>query len=395
MIKPLPITSTARRRKNIVFVHDTNVFGGLEIVVLEFLRHLDTARFQPTVMVYGHSHPDYTSPPEFVERIKALNIPVIRPPDPGHRPLVSSLADMINTVRLLRRSRPDIVHIHTARVEGARKATLSARLAGVPVIIRTEHSSPLLFSEPSKGANKTRFFDLLTNLVVTVSENDRQEQINLVGRSPKKVCRIHNGVDMTKFTHPYNQRSRKIELGFDPDIPLVGTVGRLYEEKGHQYMVEAAAEVLKQISPVNFVIVGSGDLEAQLKAQAATLGITDRMHFAGYQPNPVPYMEAMDLAVMPSLFEGFSVSLLEFMALRKPAVVTDHPGLTEACVHEVTGLVVKRRNGADLAKSIVSLLRDPARAQAMGQAARQRVETNFTFDHYMNNIMSLYDRLSA
>ncbi|NCC36401.1 MAG: glycosyltransferase, partial [Chloroflexia bacterium] len=84
-----------------------------------------------------------------------------------------------------------------------------------------------------------------------------------------------------------------------------------------------------------------------------------------------------------------------FMALRKPAVVTDLPGLTEACIHGGTGLVVERRNSVALANSIISLLRDPARAQAMGQAARQRVETNFTFDHYMNNIMSLYERLTA
>ena len=393
MITPSQIAPTAKRRKNIVFVHDTTKFGGLEMVVLDLLRHLDTSRFHPAVMVPGYHEPDFASPAEFIERVRAINIPILRPPHPGHQPILTTLIDVRNMVRLFRSAQTDIVHIHTARVEGARKATLSARLAGVPVVMRTEHSSPTAFGSASMRSNQTRFFDLLTHLIITVSEHDRQEQIECVGRTPKKVYRIYNGVDITRFQHEYDQCSVKYQLGFDPNIPLVGTVGRLSEEKGHQYFVEAAATVLHEFSQVQFLLVGSGDLGPQLKAQAAALGIADQVHFVGYQPDPVPYIEAMDVAVMPSLHEGFSISLLEFMALGKPSVVTDHPGLAEASIHGTTGLVVARRDSAALADGILRLLRDPTRARTMGQAAQRHVIANFTFDRYMNDIMSLYDKL--
>jgi glycosyltransferase involved in cell wall biosynthesis len=382
--------STAVKPRNITFVHDTNTFGGLEIVVLGLLRQLDRQRFNPSVMIPGYDDPWSASPPMFVEQVAALGVPILKPKHPGYRPVVSTLADVVRMARLFRAARTDVVHIHTARVGGARKATLSARLAGVPTILRTEHNSPTAFTDPAEVNAVQRFFDALTTLIITVSEHDRWEQMHYFARPAHKLYCSHNGVDLARFDAAHDVRAAKAALGFDPDLPLVGAVGRLDEQKGHRYLIDAAAELLRTAPGVQFVIVGSGALEQKLRDQAAALGVADAVRFAGYQPDPVPYIKAFDIGVMASLHEGFSLSLLEFMAMGKPTVVTDHPGLVEASLDGVTGLVVERRSGPALARGIRQLLDDPERARAMGRAARKRVEAHFTFERFVDDMGALY-----
>jgi glycosyltransferase involved in cell wall biosynthesis len=391
MFQSKSVTPADARTRNITFVHDTRAFGGIEIVILELLRHLDPKRFRSSVMISGLDDRWSATPPLFIEKVTELKVPILKPSHPGLRPVLSTFRNIIDMAKLFRLAQTDVVHIHTARVSGARKATISARLAGVPVVLRTEHNSPTAFSSPSTRNYTQKFFDLLTNLIITVSEHDRQEQIHYVGRNSKKVYCSHNGVDMSRFDITYDCRSAKTALGFQPDSILIGTVGRLVEQKGHRYLIDAAAKILNQHSNVHFILVGNGMLEQELRAQAESLGITNNVHFAGYHSDPLPYIKAFDIAVMSSLHEGFSLSMLEFMAMAKPTVVTNHPSLLEASIEGVTSLVVEMCSGQALAQGIQYLLNNPDQAQAMGRAARQHVETHFTFDRFVKDMIVLYE----
>jgi len=104
-------------------------------------------------------------------------------------------------------------------------------------------------------------------------------------------------------------------------------------------------------------------------------------------------MEAMDVGVMPSLWEGFSISMQEYMALGKPMVVTNHGSFLEALTHEQHGLIVATRDSAGLSTSILRLLRDPALARRFGQAVLARVRNEFSVQQHMCDLMSLYDTL--
>jgi glycosyltransferase involved in cell wall biosynthesis len=162
-----------------------------------------------------------------------------------------------------------------------------------------------------------------------------------------------------------------------------------------QYLIDAGPQVIREYGAVQFLVVGDGPLMGDLRAQAARLGVAEHVHFVGFQAEYVPYMEAMDIGVMPSLWEGFSISMQEFMALGKPMVVTNHGSFLEALTHEQHALIVPVRDSAGLSASVLRLLRDRALGRSLGQMALARVRNEFSVQRHMQDLMDVYDSLLA
>lgn len=378
--------------RRVAYVHDANVFGGMEVLQMSMLRHLDTSRYEPFVVVPGYDDELRSSPKEFISLLHETGINVLRPPHPGDTRVLSLLHDVQNIAAMLRQARIDVVHIQTRHPEAAARATLATALARIKGVVRTEHLPP-----SHHMTWKTRYkiipFDWMTDYIVADSDADRAEHLQLLGRSARKVVRSYCGIDAFKFNPDHDKRAAKRSLGLDPNLPVVGAVGRLHEQKGHTYLLDAIARVIADYGPLQFVLVGDGPLMAELRAKAEHLGITAYTHFAGFQSDYVRYMEAMDIGVMPSLWEGFSISMQEFMALGKPLVVTDHASFREALVHGEHGLIAPVRNGEALATHITKLLREPEMALRLGRAATARVRQEFSIQRHMSDLMTLYDSL--
>ena len=371
-------------------MYDGTVYGGVEVYLLTLLRHLDYSRYNPAVVMPGYNYP--FRPHGFQEQVEALGVPLLTPPNPGKARKLSFIKDVINMQRLFKQTETQVVHIQTSRFDGGRRATLAARLAGISAVIRTEHIAPSV-NMNSYSKYTTKPFDWLTNYIITDSNSNRYEQIKLLNRAPRKVICYHCGIELGRFNPIHDTSAAKLRLGLDPALPVVGAVGRLVEQKGHTYLVSAAVRVIKEFGPVNFLLVGDGLLEAQLKAQVAQLGITPYFHFVGFQSNHIPFMEAMDVTVMSSIFEGFSVSMLEFMAMGKPTVVTDYPSFLEAVTDGESGVVVAMRDGEAMAEGILKLLRNPTFAHKIGQAALARVRQEFSIQRLADGMMNLYDNI--
>jgi glycosyltransferase involved in cell wall biosynthesis len=364
----------------------------MEVLQMQMLKHLDADRFHAHVVVPGYDDESRSSPREFLDLLAQAGVPILKPPHPGDTPLLSSIQDIRNIAALLRNARIDLVHIQTRHPEAARKGCVATRLAGVKALVRTEHLPP---SHHIKW--RTRYvvkpFDWLTDRFVTDSRADREEQIRLVGRPAHKIVSSYCGIDAQRFDPDHDVAAAKRRIGLRPDLPVVGAIGRLHEQKGHTYLIEAAAQVIREHGPVQFLLVGDGPLKDQLHAEVEQLGIAKHFHFAGFQSAYVPYMEAMDIGVMPSLWEGFSISMQEFMALGKPMVVTNHSSFLEAFTQGQNGLVVPTRDGPALAAAVLQLLRDAGLARRLGQAAVERVRAEFSIQRHMLDLMKLYDTL--
>lgn len=380
------------RRVSVAFVHDTTEFGGVEIVLLRLLVRLNRDRFAPFVVVADGVVESRRSPEQFLSQVDELGVPIVRY-FAGTGARAGKLREVFDLRRVLVAARADVVHIHTCRVEGARKIALAAKLARVPVVLRTEHSSPSAFSRMPANTLTRRMSDRLVDLTLTVSENDRQEQISLVGRSPQAVRTLHNGVDVSEYdpsavvAADYGAASRN-------RLPVIGAVGRLTELKGHADLIEAAALLARDGCAFKLLLVGAGPLEGELRDLASSLGVEQSVDFVGHQVDPKPWIKAMDVAVMPSLHEGFSLSLLEFMSMARPTVVTDHPGLVEA-ITVATSVVVPRSSPSELARAIGELVGDPDRAKAMGAAGRQHVTHEYSLDDYVRDTEGLFEQLLA
>lgn len=376
--------------KRIGFVYDGTAFGGVEIHLMLLLRYLDKTRYEPFVIISGYSY--QFVPKQFIEQLQLMNIPLLTSATPYKYRSLSFIKDILTLWRLFRSARLDLIHIHTSRLDGARRPILGYFLARGKKIIRSEHVPPSANIQPH-SRYLIKPFDWLTNKIVVGSVTCKDEQINLLNRNPAKIHLSYYGIELDGFNYPQNIVEAKRRLNLDPALPVVGIVARLSKEKGHTYFVEAAARVLKEYGPANFMIVGNGPLEEALREQVVALGIEKYVHFMGFVKATKPFIEAMDITTLSSLNEGISLAMLEYMAMGKAIVATDEPSFEETIVDGESGLIVSRENSKALADGIIQLLREPALGKMLGKNAYERVHCQFDIKYQVADLMDLYDEV--
>ncbi|RKY26348.1 MAG: hypothetical protein DRP79_05045 [Planctomycetota bacterium] len=240
------------------------------------------------------------------------------------------------------------------------------------------------------------FYRLLTGQVdgfIAVSDEVHKAILEQIGAIDNKVFTICNAVNLKPFERSGDKAALCDALDLAPDVHLVATVGRLTEQKGHRYLIDAAAPVIASLSDAHFLFIGDGELRSELTEQARQAGLAAHIHFLGMRKDVPDLLAAVDLFVQPSLWEGLSVALLEAMAAAKPIVATAVSGTTQAMIPGETGLVVPPRDSNALAEAIVQLLSHPEQAQTLGRAARQHIIAHYSAQQQADQHMALYHRL--
>jgi glycosyltransferase involved in cell wall biosynthesis len=170
-------------------------------------------------------------------------------------------------------------------------------------------------------------------------------------------------------------------------------VTRLMPSKGNQYLIEAVRPIVDQIPHAHVYIAGEGELQGELEAQARTLGVSDRVHFLGFQRDVASVFSAFDQVVFPSLWEGTPLTSFEALAMGKPIVSTDADGLCEILRDGVDAIVVPKAHARELADAVVALERDPVRRAALGAEA-QRTSRRYDIDGYVRKMERLYELMA-
>jgi glycosyltransferase involved in cell wall biosynthesis len=179
------------------------------------------------------------------------------------------------------------------------------------------------------------------------------------------------------------------------DSPLIGAVGRLTEQKGFDYLLEAFARVRDNVNEAHLVIAGDGERRHALESKARLLNIADAVHFLGWRNDVPSIMIDLDALIVPSLWEGFGLVTLEAMALSKPIVASNVSALPEIISHNETGLLVPPADSAALADSILNLLRDPEKAKTFGPRGRARLEKEFTIQRMAQRHVVVYKEAAS
>ena len=270
-------------------------------------------------------------------------------------------------------------HLSTASLLGS----AAARLAGVPAVA-TVH-----------GLNTRTCFNWASH-IIAVSNAVKQHLVGQ-GLSEGRITVIHNGVDLKLLSRPYDRAAFRRVWGLPESAPVLVTVGRLVPEKGHRDLLRAFAQLIHHAEwrELRLLMVGGGILLAPLQAEAAELGLSDRVIFAGFQRDVPPFVQAADIFVLPSLREGLSLSALEAMALVKPVVACRVGGTPEVVVEGETGLLVAPSRPEELKHALDSLLRHPEQARAMGEAGARRVREAFDLEQMVSKIEEVYRELGA
>jgi rhamnosyl/mannosyltransferase len=383
----------ARKVKVLRVIARLNV-GGPAIHVINLTAGLDARRFAST-LVSGTENPGEGSMLDLA--LQRGVRPVVIPEIVGQATFnLRDLAALAKLHRLIRRVRPDVVHTHAAKPGVLGR--VAARLAGVPVVVHTFHGHILRgYYGPATTwllRRMERLLARLTDRIVAVSEEVKQDLVRCGVAPPEKIDVIPLGLDLGPFLAGDTHRGAfRRELGLDGAAPLVGIVGRVFPIKNHRLFLRAAARVAAGEPEARFVVVGDGILRGEMEALARDLGIGDRAVFTGWRRDLPRIYADLDLLVVSSDNEGTPVSAIEAMAAGCPVVATRVGGLPDLVQDGETGRLVPPGDPEALAAAILGLLRDRERARRMGEAGRERARERYRVERLCKDIESLYDRL--
>ena len=301
-------------------------------------------------------------------------------------------------VRLMRRFRPHVVHTHTAKAGALGR--LAAAFCRVPVVVHTYHGhvfdayfSPL---ETRLVVLAERVLAGRASALVAVTDRVRRDVLARgIGR-PDRVVVVPLGLDLDPMlAAPARRGELRRELGLAADAPVVGIVARLVPVKAHETFLQAVRDIAPVRPDAVFLIVGDGERRGPLEAMARDLGVSARVRFLGWRADLDRLYADLDVVVLTSKNEGSPVALIEAMAAGRPVVSTRAGGVEDVVSHDRTGLVVPVGDACAVARAVLDLLEDPAKAAAFGAAARTAVVPRFASARLVDDIDALYRRLLA
>jgi len=300
--------------------------------------------------------------------------------------------------RTLREFRPAVVHTHSAK--GGMLGRIAAWRLGTPAVLHTVHGAPF---HPFQNAVSREFFRRCEKFAARrchhlVSVADAMtDQLVAAGIAPRqKFSTVYSGMDVAPFLQADQHRLKvRQELGFADNHVVVGKIARLFHLKGHSYLIEAAAKVVRHCPYVRFLLVGDGVLRAQLEQEIAAAGLTGHFHFTGLvSPERIPpLIGAMDLLVHASLREGLARALPQALIAGKPVISFDVDGAREVVIPGETGYLLPPRSVQPMADAILELANDQAKRQRFGQTGRERFTDRFRHQEMTRQLRDLYREL--
>ena len=292
-------------------------------------------------------------------------------------------------VRLLRGRRVDLIHTHLfgAAVYGS----LAARICRLPVV-STFHGAVDVAEQSLLQRLKFRIMERPSSRTVFVSRSLREQITARAGIRSGASHVIYNGIDPEAFSASGDGEFRT-EVGASPDEILVGAVGNMRPAKDYSLLLRAAALLQEDDDPYRFVVVGEGQgaLLERLRALRARLGLEEVVDFAGFREDIPRVLADLDVYLLTSSSEGFSLSTVQALASRLPVVATRCGGPEEIISHGVHGLLVEPGRPEAVAAAIRRLVRSPGEARALAAAGREMVEERFTVDRMVKQYERLYE----
>lgn len=300
------------------------------------------------------------------------------------------------TRRALRKMDLKLVHVAFCwTYYGASALWLAAR-AGVPAVVSVHNAFPRASFEPWHDKHvRTAFANVRGVYAVSQSalEHFLETYRNYLPPSARLAV-IPNCVDTRRFQPSAARRqAARAAWGIADDAPVLGCVGRLADQKRPLALLELAAALLPEFPALRLVLIGTGPLEAAVRARSRELGLEHCLLLAGFVPQVEEVLPALDLHVLLSRNEGFGIATAEAMACGVPAVGTEVPGTADVLRGSAAGMLVPLDAAAQCAALVAGLLRDPQRRARMAAAGPEEAEARFGEQHVRALVRAFYEGL--
>ena len=365
-----------RKLRVVTLVDRPTVTGGAERLAVQVAARLDRDRFESILCASRR-----TDEPLLDRELAEAGVEVLAL---GRR----SKLDVRAWRSLVRRlDEVDVVHAHMfgSNVWG----TALGRLKSVPVVVAHEHTWSF------QGQPLRRFLDRelvgrFADAFIAVAEEDRRKMIEVEGVDPDTIRLIPNGIPDPA---PGDGGAVRRELGIPEDAPVIGVVCELRAQKALEVLFAAAAPLRHELPELRVLVAGDGPEREGLVQEARRLDLDGTVRLLGIRRDVPALLDALDVAVLSSDYEGSPLSVMEYMAAGKPVVSTRVGGVPELVEDGVHGLLVEPRDPGALAAAIGRLLHDPAEATRLGEQGRERQQRELSLDAMVRKIEDLYEEL--
>ena len=300
--------------------------------------------------------------------------------------------------QILRDLAPDVVHTHSA------KAGMLGRWAAhqlkIPAIVHTVHGAPFHPYQNVLSRSLFRWCEKVAarrcHHLISVCEA-MTDQLVTAGVAPREqFTTIYSGMQVDDFLHADSYRCEaRDEYGFTDDQIVVGKIARLFDLKGHEFLVAAAKQIVRDNPSVHFLLVGDGVLRSQIEQQIDRAGLTAHFHFTGLiSPADIPKtISAMDILAHTSLREGLARALPQALLAGRPVVSFDVDGAREVCITDQTGMLVDAKDVQGLQEAILTLAESTELRNQYGMRGQQMCKQMYSHEVMTDQIRLLYQNI--
>ncbi len=362
---------TVPDKPSVLHTESSDGWGGQEIRILLEAKELRKRGYNVVLACQEHSG--------LSREARAAGVPVLHVKMRSHFDLFA----IWKLRKLMRLNNFQIVNTHSSRDSWV--ASFASKLAGVPALIRTRHLSVPISTHPLNIVYR------LPDVIVTTSEATRNFIIERNQIDEGSVVSIPTGAVLERFDPSYRASHLKGELGLSEDAPVIAKVAVLRSWKRHDVFLLAARRVLEREPEARFLIVGDGPQRENLERKVKELGLERAVIMTGHRTDVPALLSIADVSCLVSdSAEGVPQTVTQSLAMGKAVIGTNVGGIPELIVDEVTGYLIPPEDPDILADRILSLLNDPAKAQAMGRAGRRLIEERYTCEIMVERLERLY-----
>lgn len=370
------------RQIKILHIIGGGEFGGAEQHLLTLLKHLDRQVFEVHVVcLFAEPLAEIMARHDFPVHVVAMK-----------RKL--DIMPVFSIAALISREKFDIVHTHGVRANLLGR--LAAKKAGVRRVVTTVHS--VLAFDYNRSIDRwvntisEKMTQRITCRFITVCHL-LEKHLVAEGIPQDKVRTIHNGIEIEHFNPDLSGEKIRREFNLSSEKIVISVIARFHPVKGHAYLLEAMARIVKENPQVVLFLAGSGSLKNELENLAGVLGIAKNVIFAGFRKDIPEIAAASDFMILPSLSEGLSLTIVEGMAMKKTVISTQVGGTPEIITSGSDGILVPPADVDALREAIEQLLTHPEQRVKLGERARETVEKSFTAQMMADKTAALYQEL--
>lgn len=358
------------KKQNILFIVRTMGLGGTENVVLQLCEILSGKVNKIVVCSSGGVHE---------KKLREMGIKHYVIPDIASKNPMDMLKSCWTIKNIINRERIAIVHSHH------RMAAFYAELAAPKEVVKVANAHNTF-----KDKKKLTQLAYRNTKVIAVGEMVKKNLTEYFNVPKEQICVIHNAVK------PFDGNIAPIEVlnrEHEKGNVLIGNIGRLSEQKGMTYFIEAAEITAKAHPEARFIIVGDGEEKKQLHEQVVAKRLLDKVLFLGYRNDIQNVMSQLDFVVLSSLWEGLPLTPIEAYSVGKTVVGTAVDGTIEIIRDGIDGYLIEPRNPMQLAEKMNELIENPEMRESMGIQAMKRYQDEFSFEKLSERYIAFYEEL--